>query len=222
MGQQDVYKLSDIISACKNYINNPTDENQDIIIEIRKNLDITSYLSFSKKQEIIRAILELINKNDGDAASKENIFSISKILLVDLSYIKNLDMDLKIEEVDEEVIDFLVEFGILGQISLVSEKDIHVLGVMLDEALNFNHIYNLLAVMSCFDESKIDGLVNAVAQLQNSLTPEALADLKELAISGSPEYQALIEVLKEKIVHDTNEKLVKEQIIKESGQKGDA
>ena len=88
--------------------------------------------------------------------------------------------------------------GIIDDILEHCEKDYKRLEKMIDETLNFSNILRLTQTVELFDAEKIDEFTQELRNMKNELTPEMLADLKSLAVSGSAEFS----VLKEAVADD--------------------
>ena len=71
---------------------------------------------------------------------------------------------------------------------------------MVNDVVNFSNIFRLVQTAELFDPKKLGEFVKELKELQKELTPEMLADMKKLAVAGSPEFAILKEAVADEAI----------------------
>lgn len=198
MKEQEKIKLTHLLEACLDFTKDPTPANELKVVEITKLFSYREYIPLVEKQVQVAAILGGIPGDDNDALVYENWLVLGKVVYGVLAYVVNLENDLDRVAMTPAVVDLLYQMGIIDDILEHCEKDYRRLEKMIEETLNFSNILRLTQTVELFDAEKIDEFTQELRNMKNELTPEMLADLKSLAVSGSAEFS----VLKEAVADD--------------------
>lgn len=195
MAKIQMINLTTLLEACLAFKKDPTPANELKIQQITKDFVIREYLPLSEKHIRVATIVGGISEDELDAFVAENWFALNKVVYGILSYVTNLHNDLDRASLTPAVVDVLYEMGIIDLILDSAGKDYARLEKMIDETINFSNIFRIVETATLFNQDKLDKFIEEIRSLKTELTPEMLADLKSLAVAGSPEFKALKETL---------------------------
>lgn len=195
-GKMTTIKLTELLEACLDFKRDATPENEARINVLIDQMIIRSYQPISQKQVNVALILGLLSEEEQhDVVAAATKITIGKAVLGVLGYVVNLDNDLDRASFVPGVADLLYEFGVIDAVLEHASKDYARFEAMLQEAMNFSNLFNLANTAALMSVESMEEFVKSVREFKTELTPEMLADLKAIAVAGSPEFQALKETL---------------------------
>ena len=217
MNDNNTIKLSDLLLTCLDFTADPSSENEQKLVELRSKLTVRVYLPLEEKVAAMTAILNALSL-DGDNEDFPNVVDLTsqleryKIILGLLcGYCVNLENDLKMTSIKNTIVDVLYSTGIIDSILEGCEKDYGRLCHMVEEALNFSHIYQLLNSVSMIDDEHLEEYGNTIKSLKETLTPETVEFLRDAMVAGTPEYNTLTKGINDEFVKEVMERIDKKE-----------
>ena len=152
------------------------------INDFRGKMKVRAYCPMWEKQV---ATLGLLNKIKGQNLRPDEIaIEVEQLFTMEcINLYTNIEVEEEIttEVFTPEVLDAFNLSAIYDEIWDIAGYDIERFHMMIDNSLNWSHIFDLVNSFGSFDAHKIDELINEIKEARSELSDEKLDTLKQLS-----------------------------------------
>lgn len=197
-------KLSELLTLLLEFKKDPKPEKE---IEIQNKIlqfQVKPYMDIiDKKLALVSICNPIFNDYYRDGIELSAQLEMNKVVFGLLDYVINLENDLVGAAADQPFYDVLVEFGVVDHILEYCEKDYRRLEKMVDDTLNFANVQKITETAQYLKPENIESFKDVLRQMKKDLTPEMIADIKQIINAESPEWQAFKETVGDQILDQT-------------------